>query len=402
MLNYRHIFAQQLLDHDELRIYKSHMCGLCHGLGDHFSFSSRVITTHDMTLLNMLVTAQTEPAPEMVHRRCPLNPLLIVTLNSNTASKFAAATAVELAWAGIMDHLEDNKSFDIKNSGLKILLEKPYQSALAISEKLGFDTGIFEELVHSQRLVEQDGHTNPALPTARTSAALFAMTSVLANNLSNQKILSKIGMNYGVFIYLQDALDDYLQDMYRSEFNPLRRFSVESSDRLVLKHFGLEWVLNQLNEVIANISADFQEIYLFRYQGILETLLCEPIRQTIHLIEDQLTRMEDLSFARFKVLDGLKAAIFLLPLSIATRSPTLIGSCSPVNSGPNVNYVGPDDNPGMCLGLLGGMTAIAVACGICRCLFQKRDAFRVEPTVKGSRIYQETNYDICSDSTGCS
>ena len=113
MLNYRHIFAQQLLDHDELRIFKSHMCGLCHGLGDHFSFSSRVITTHDMTLLNMLVTAQTEPAPEMVHRRCPLNPLLIVTLNSNTASKFAAATAVELAWAGIMDHLEDNKSFDI-------------------------------------------------------------------------------------------------------------------------------------------------------------------------------------------------------------------------------------------------------------------------------------------------
>jgi len=78
MLTQSHYSACNLHDAQDRAAYRLHMCGLCHALGDSYGLPARLLTNHEMIVLNLLTSAQRPQAPDVVTRRCPLNPLLKV------------------------------------------------------------------------------------------------------------------------------------------------------------------------------------------------------------------------------------------------------------------------------------------------------------------------------------
>jgi hypothetical protein len=226
MLNKQHCFAKNIISQQEKRIYQTHMCGLCHALGDSYGLFSRLLTRHETILLNLLVTAQNPEDINIVERRCPLNPLLKVTTNQSIASKFAAAISVALANVNTIDHIQDSQGKDISAVVLKSLLNKAHQQALQTLTELDFDSQYLTELGSLQTAAEQTSEEDASTPSATVSAYLFGMTSRLANKPENEENLMKIGSCYGSYLYLMDAVNDYTSDMANGDYNPLRQFLV--------------------------------------------------------------------------------------------------------------------------------------------------------------------------------
>ena len=99
MLTKSHYAARQYVCAHDRATYRWHMCGLCHALGDDYGLTTRLLTNHDMILLNLLTEAQYPQETPTVMRRCPLNPRRKVPTNQEAASRFAAATAPASPWS---------------------------------------------------------------------------------------------------------------------------------------------------------------------------------------------------------------------------------------------------------------------------------------------------------------
>ncbi len=312
----QHQFAPRFGDPDKRQAYTTHMCGLCHALGDRYGLLSRLLTNHEMILLNLLTDAQRQEAPSPVKRRCPLNPYLKVTTHQNTASEFAAAVAVELASAKFADDIQDSGGRDVTARLGHWLTHKPRQIAAGVLAGLGFEAGILTRLNALQMLAEEDEYRNASQPSAVTSAKLFAMTARLAGTLENEKPLAIIGANFGAYIYLLDAYRDFADDMAEGNYNPLRRFSETSPGAVALSQAGLEWLLGRFERIQIAIQRHVPGLKLYRYHTLITELLSEPANKTAFELRQCLQRRRRLVFRQWRLADILKAGLFILPIAM--------------------------------------------------------------------------------------
>lgn len=346
MLTKQHRFAAQILHPREKQVYKTHMCGLCHALGDRYGLLSRLLTNHEMILLSMLTNAQSDEDFSIVMRRCPLNPARHVQTNQNGASTFAAAAAVELARASVLDDVQDSRGWDISAQVIRLLMGKAHQTAIRTLEKLGFDSATFARLVEHQMQAEDLPEADPAAPTAMTSASLFAMTARLAKRQDNAAPLAAIGASYGAYLYLMDAYRDYPDDITKGQFNPLRQYTEFTPTGFELTHDGLHWLLTRFETIYAEIQTHWQQVEVVRYRASLENLLLKPIAAVIEELRGRLTR--PLQFRRWSMADVLKAAFFIFPVAAAGILTTNMGDFEPVIDGVRKGRKGAQEGSSLC------------------------------------------------------
>ncbi len=318
MLNKQHCFSQKITQ-EQQQIYHTHMCGLCHALGDSYGLFSRMLTQHETILLNLLVTAQKPQEIEIVERKCPLNPLKNVTTNQDLASQFSAAVAVELSKVNNNDHIQDSQGKDIPAIVLDQLLEKPHQIALQTLTELNFDAEILTELGKNQTLAETTENQEPSKPSATVSAYLFAMTARLTNNLHNEDYLLKIGTCYGSYLYLMDAVNDYTRDLANGHYNPLRKFSKQEKGILTLSQEGILWLISRFSDIKNTIKKATNELNLYRYQDLITELLYQPIDQNLVAITELANCEKGLTFQRYKLTDLFQLVMFMSPFQIDSR-----------------------------------------------------------------------------------
>ena len=185
----QHHFTLRLTDPHERRVYSTYQCGLCHALGDGYGLPSRLITSHELILLNLLTSAQSADEPVIAQRRCPLNPLLKVAANWDIASQLAAAVAVELAHVQFADDVRDSDGRDVTGRVGVWMLHGRHQTALQVLGNLGVDVGILTRLSEQQALAESDESQDPAEPSAQASAALFAGYHLVSSSISAAQAL---------------------------------------------------------------------------------------------------------------------------------------------------------------------------------------------------------------------
>lgn len=316
MLTQQHRFANQILHPQRQQAYKTHMCGLCHALGDGYGLPFRLLTGHEMILLNLLVTAQRETEAAVTLRRCPLNPSRWVTTNQDEASDFAAAAAVALAQVSLEDTVRDSAGKHLPARLGRRLMKRPYRMALAMLARLGLAGGALTQLGPQQLLAEADEADDPARPTAEASAQLFARTAHLAGQPANETALATIGACYGTYIYLMDAYRDFPEDMQQGHYNPLRRFWVQRENSFSLSHQGLGWLLERFKQLRAEIKAQLGQVQLHRHEALLADLLTGPLTHMIDDLSYQVLHQRDRAFRFWQIGDILKAAFFFLPPSL--------------------------------------------------------------------------------------
>ena len=309
MLTNQHRFVRQIMNMPERKTYKTYMCGLCHSLGDDYSLPFRILTNHEMILLNMLTEAQCNKLPENVQRRCPLNPRLMVNTNQTVASKFSAALVVLLTRVSIEDDLHDNKGLKFHTSILNKLFQKPANKASAILQELEFNVAGLIQLQDQQIYAESVG--NEITPTAEASANIFAMTAQLAGMPQNKQALGAIGASYGAYVYLFDAFEDLAQDYVDKQFNPLHPFVTILDKGVLLGVEGITWLLEQFQKILTTIQDLFPQLTLYRYGDTLQRLLCQPIEQIVQRLTIIKTQEKKLRFVSHSPFDILKSALFI-------------------------------------------------------------------------------------------
>lgn len=304
MLTQQHYFASRLVDCNYKPDYRLHMCGLCHALGDTYGFFARLLTNHEMILLNTLTSAQQLAEPTPVLRRCPLNPARQVRTNQDAASQFAAAAAVGLAYNSVEDDRVDEGG--LRAWAAARWLRPLYRKAIDSLQACQFDATTLHALTREQTTAEQDG--DPVQPSALMSARFFASTARLADQPDNEAALAIIGANYGAYLYLLDAYRDYPRDMLRGQYNPLRTYTLQTDNGYELTLTGVHWLRDQLQQIAQEIAAQLAALRLYRYQDMLHSLLLEPIQAVITDISQPRERW---FVPRTRAADALKAGLFL-------------------------------------------------------------------------------------------
>lgn len=307
MLTNQHRKATRCITTPERRVYKHYMCGVCHALGDDYGLASRIFTNHETILLNMLTDAQMENPSDTVMRRCPLRPTRHVPTNQNTSSRFAAAITVLLVNAGVVDDRQDGKGLNLPTRVLEKVLSSMSHSARSVLENFSFDTQPLDNLPARQYQAESNGH-NPLAPSMQSSSAIFAMTAELAGSPENQTALAGIGANYGAYVYLYDALEDWGKDYQQGAFNPLTPHLQEQLDRITLTSDGIEWLREQFNRILTDIQEGLTQVTFHHHGDVIQKLLTDPIERILN----NLANISDgISIRKVTRLDVLKTALLM-------------------------------------------------------------------------------------------
>lgn len=318
MLRQQHQFAAKITNSCLRQEYQMHMCGLCCTLGQNYGLPYRLLTSHEMILLNMLTNAQRLEDPIVVNCRCPLNPLKTVRASRGVASEFASSAAIGLAKVSVEDKVQDSKWWNISWRLLNWILGDVYLVALENLANIGFEAEVLTQLTALQTDVQASKAKDPARPTATTTAKLFTRTAYLAGNSRNEDVLAEIGLCYGEYIYLMDALRDYPEDMQRGNYNPLHRFSKYSGNLLILSREGLEWLLERFASLLSVIQSHFVHLQVYRHRDVLGEMFYQPIESTIAGLSTRIDRDERLVFWRWQYTDALKAAAFVMPMIVVS------------------------------------------------------------------------------------
>lgn len=307
MLTNQHRFVAGMINCAERTHYKKHMCGVCHALGDDYGMVSRLITNHEIILLNMLTEAQCKTLEDDVMRRCPLNPSQHVRTNQTVSSRFAAAIAIMLVNTSVEDDLRDGKGLQLPTRLLKTMTSRLAAQARDTLTALSFDTSRLLSLQDEQSYAE-DHHQNPLLPSMQSSATIFAMTASLAGQTQNQSALADIGSHYGAYLYLLDALKDYAEDYRQGQYNPLMPYVQISDTALVLNQEGVNWVKNEMTLILDEIQSGLDSIQLHHYQSAVHKMLVEPIQRLL----TRLTTVKDgIAYTRIGSRDILKSFLLM-------------------------------------------------------------------------------------------
>ena len=286
------------------------MCGLCHALGDDYGLPTRLLTSHEMVLLNILTTAQSRTPIQPVLRRCPLNPKRKVQTNQTSASQFSAAVAIELSQIHLADKLADGQGPSLWPKLGLWGLKGQQKKALTQLHKMHLATTNLLDLNQNQAQVELKAAQDATVPTANVSADLFAHTAQLAQNPHNGFALRAIGLAYGRYLYLADAYQDFAADMAQGQFNPLRHFASQSEDSYVLSLAGLNWLKEKFEDCQQEIQQNFSQLRLFRDVDLLYDLLITPLKRLQTELSHQVLRKSPLSFQKKKWRDRLVNMLF--------------------------------------------------------------------------------------------
>jgi hypothetical protein len=316
MLTKSHYAARHFINAKDRPIYRQHMCGLCHALGNEYGFATRLFTNHDAIFFSILINAQHPQEIPTIRQRCPINPRRKMVSNDDDAGKFAAATAITLAAVSVDDDVLDSKGHDVIAKTVRRLLKKPQHTALRVMENLDFDTSVLVQLSQNQSDAER-ADQDSEIPSAKAASALFAMTANLAGNTANEEALSAIGKQYGAYLYFADAYRDFSRDMAKGDYNPLRRFGIHQDGNIILSHTGLIWLLNRLQNIHSTLQTEITRLHLYRYEETVSHLLIMPVLALINKLQAQIARKETLAFRQWTFVDVLKSAFFVLPSPIA-------------------------------------------------------------------------------------
>ena len=250
------------LDETQRGRYRAYYCGLCRALHRRYSSLSRLTLSNDMTFLGLTLSSLYEPSSLQNAGLCPVHPVRKQPYLKSSALDYAADMNILLSWYVNQDHLLDDHS---ANASLMLRRLKPHYERLS------------REYPEKCREIESSLDRIHVLE-AQSEIELDALCKLSGNILGEvfrwkddvwADALQCTGEALGGFIYLVDAMDDYVRDQHRRRFNPLVGLHTRPDYFETLKE-SLTVMAAQAAEALESLPLE-QDIDLIRnviYSGI--------------------------------------------------------------------------------------------------------------------------------------
>lgn len=229
------MFGYVRIRRDDLKVkdfntYRRKYCGICKQLGKDYGFIYRAITSYDIVFL-ALSLENFEEATKPVKFRCPMNPLKKININiSEYVMEYAALINYHLAILKLQDDVIDEKSL-LKKLALKLFMCNPrYKN---IKNKFEEELAVISKLMEEVNTLERINANFDLLSNSfgEFFAEIFRLFfhHYKMNFLESWDDFYSLCFNFGKWIYIMDAYDDYIEDNKSNDFNLLNNIMQEDN-----------------------------------------------------------------------------------------------------------------------------------------------------------------------------
>lgn len=203
--------------------YRTHYCGLCHSLRDHFGTIGQLFLSYDLTFLSLLLDSLYEPQSVISVSRCIAHPLKKQLYIHNEVTEYSADMCMLLAAYKLEDDWNDEGSYFKKIAG-KLISGKNVK----IREKYIKKVEIIENELKKLDSLEKDNCNNPEF-TASCFGSILSEVFAFKDDIWKDK-LCELGFHLGRFIYIADAFDDLAKDKKKNCYNPFIKENEHDSE----------------------------------------------------------------------------------------------------------------------------------------------------------------------------
>ncbi len=255
MFGYVSASLKELTEEQRLR-YNAVYCGVCRNIRTRAGQTARLSLSYDMTFLALLLMSLYEPEECSGPNACKLHPIEKRPWVDSEIVRYSADMNIALAYYNCLDNWNDDRSVWSKAMANKL------QPALAdIQARWPRQCSAIQSCIAHLTELENSHCSNPDDP-ANCFGALMAELLVFEEDLWSPT-LRDMGMHLGRFIYLADAMVDFVKDERREKYNPYVAAGIrdpkEQEQHLVL--------------AMGRCTTEFEKLPLVQDKAILDNIL---------------------------------------------------------------------------------------------------------------------------------
>lgn len=244
---------------DEI-LFKALYCGECRSMGKICGQRARTTLTYDIAFLSAIVHNLLGVDVEIEQKRCIIHWIVRRPMaKPDDISGTLGCLNVILAYYKIKDDIEDNGRGRLK----KLFLGKAFKRAKKLCPD--FEKTVRENYIRLSEL-EKAGCDS----IDRTADPFAEMLAILSDDILKDKKSEasyNFFYNFGKWIYLIDALDDYDKDIKKKNYNPFYAAYKKNGYSLLKKECGEE-IAFIMNATLDGIRTNFEKLR-FSFNGDL-------------------------------------------------------------------------------------------------------------------------------------
>lgn len=286
--------------------YRAIYCGMCKTIKRNYGEIPRLATNYDLTFVALILFAFREEGIELGLERCIANPIKPHGIaQKHDVLEFTAATAILLSAAKIQDNIDD-KDQVLLNRSAKLFFNGPAKkAAIAFPTLAEFISNGMRETYALER-GESVADMRPPQRFGLMLADIFmlGLEGTAIDDLSREA-LRLAAADLGQWVYFMDALEDYDEDLAKSEYSALSELSdlrVTEEEAAAYREavgadVGLgsgdmsekQWAEMRANHVLAELEMRLdQSLALLNYKHygeMVSNVVCEGLFHTrMHIL----------------------------------------------------------------------------------------------------------------------
>ena len=250
---------------DELKVkdynlWRSYYCGLCKCLGKRYNNLVRLGLNYDMTFLAILLSGESDEKIGIKNERCiahPLNKRPVAVFDR--AIEYAADVSVVLTEEKLKDDIKDDKSVKAMIASAPYII--PYKKA----EKLCNSHEIRKRIFNISALEKENCKDIDVLANefGNLMAEIMCPSFISEEKHNSYK---NMGYNFGRWIYIIDAVNDFEDDIKKNRYNPFEKIDIEKIEA------GLTYTLYKVGEY-------YMELDLKKNTALIENIIFMGLRR---------------------------------------------------------------------------------------------------------------------------
>jgi hypothetical protein len=237
-------------------LYKALYCGVCKSIGKCGGQCARFTLTYDIAFMSAVIHNLTKTDVEIKREHCIIHPITKKPMaKPDDISLNLGALNVILAYFKIKDDILDNG----RGRLLKLLFSRGYKKCAKLHPEL---VEIVQTNYEKLYLLEQEKETSIDKIAHPFAMMLAELSDILLKEYKNE-YTNAYFYNFGKWIYLIDALDDYDKDIKKGNYNPFYyAYRAENYSDLKSKHgeeisFIMSATLNGIESNFSNLRFGF-------------------------------------------------------------------------------------------------------------------------------------------------
>lgn len=205
----------------EFEMYKAVYCTMCRKLGRSYGILSRFTLSYDFTFLALLNMSLKGGCECIERRRCPFNPLKKCNYcKSDESFEMPSAAAMIMLYYKLRDNVADEKG--IKALGYRLLLPLFSSAHKKAAKSFPMIEEAVAEYIGEQNALEKANCSSLDEACDPTAKVLSKILMLCSDDITEKRVLERLGYCIGRYIYLLDAACDLKEDIEKNRFNVLK------------------------------------------------------------------------------------------------------------------------------------------------------------------------------------